>query len=84
MHAGSALSPSFLNLLSADGLQVHVICCAHAEQVKQHLETAGWLQERASLTVKVRGCPHEQQEFCLLHLSSALHVILTLKKGVDN
>lgn len=33
--------------------QVYVFCCAHAEQVKEHLKTAGWLQERASLTVKV-------------------------------
>ena len=35
--------------------QVYVFCCAHAEQVKEHLKAAGWLQERASITVKV-GC----------------------------
>jgi hypothetical protein len=33
--------------------QVYVFCSAHAEQVKQHLETAGWLQERSSFHVKV-------------------------------
>ncbi|BDA43794.1 Translation initiation factor eIF-2B subunit epsilon [Coccomyxa sp. Obi] len=40
-------------LASNNVAEVHVICCAHAEQVKQHLEAAGWLQERASLSVKV-------------------------------
>lgn len=42
--------------LPANALQVYVFCCAHAEQVKEHLKAAGWLQERSSFTVKVRNC----------------------------
>ncbi len=41
---GSALPP-----------HVYVFCCARAEQVKEHLKAAEWLQERASITVKVGG-----------------------------
>jgi len=34
--------------------QVYVFCCAHAEQVKDHLQNAGWTQEGASMDVQVR------------------------------
>lgn len=33
--------------------QVYVFCCAHAEQVKQHLRSAGWTHEDASMDVQV-------------------------------
>ena len=37
---------------SADA-QVYVFCCAHAEQVKQHLESTGWTHDGASMDVQV-------------------------------
>ena len=33
--------------------QVYVFCCAHAEQVKQHLQDAEWTKEGASMDVQV-------------------------------
>ena len=33
--------------------QVYVFCCAHAEQVKQHLRSAGWTRDGASMDVQV-------------------------------
>ena len=35
------------------GAQVYVFCCAHAEQVKQHLESTGWTHDGASMDVQV-------------------------------
>ena len=34
-------------------LQVYVFCCAHAEQVRQHLQDAEWTKEGASMDVQV-------------------------------
>ena len=35
--------------------QVYVFCCAHAEQVKQHLQDAEWTKEGASMDVQVNA-----------------------------
>ena len=47
MHVSQAHSAG-----SADA-QVFVFCCAHAEQVKQHLESTGWTHDGASMDVQV-------------------------------
>ncbi|KAK9914949.1 hypothetical protein WJX75_002748 [Coccomyxa subellipsoidea] len=52
--AGVPLLDYTLEWLASNGVaEVYVFCCAHAEQVKEHLKAAGWLQERSSITVKV-------------------------------
>lgn len=40
-------------LSSLNDAQVYVFCCAHAEQVKEHLLSAGWTHEGASMDVQV-------------------------------
>ncbi|CAK0779954.1 hypothetical protein CVIRNUC_004898 [Coccomyxa viridis] len=40
-------------LASNKMVKVYVFCCAHAEQVKQHLESTGWTHDGASMDVQV-------------------------------
>ena len=57
MHLAAGVSEILRLHLNA---QVYVFCCAHAEQVKQHLHDAEWTKEGASMDVQVGR--HKQPE----------------------
>lgn len=53
MHEGAVMREIQKHKTGGLGAQVYVFCCAHAEQVKQHLESTGWTHDGASMDVQV-------------------------------